>query len=284
LFVRPDARWLFLLPALLLPVRDAGARPWAEGSCIGCHAEEEDEELAAPVAEWRESIHAAHEVSCDACHGGDPREEDPDLAMSEEAGFLETPGWTDAHGFCGVCHEDIAKHYEQGRLGRQLGDGFYVASCTTCHMAEGHRIVAARPAHLDPRCADCEPFAREESLRAAKDSLQRVRREEDRLLATLARAEGKGMDLGDLRDRYRRRLAGFRTGVHRFEAPAIAQSAVETLTVVDDLTTQAKGYEALADDRRRYGAALLALLGALFVGLLAVQRRMNRSREPGVEG
>ena len=79
------------LGALLTsPVPGWGAE--ALDACVSCHAEEEDSDLSTPVEEWRRSVHAEAEVSCDGCHGGNPHEEDEELSMDEgDAGFLGAP-------------------------------------------------------------------------------------------------------------------------------------------------------------------------------------------------
>lgn len=137
-------------------------------SCVSCHAEEEDEELAAPVEEWRHSVHAEAGVSCDGCHGGNPNEEDEELAMDEdEAGFLGSPSWTEQAAFCGPCHEDIRDSYATSVMASMIEEGEAVAVCTTCHMPEGHDIRPANTAQIltEDRCSECHDGQRAVDLR-----------------------------------------------------------------------------------------------------------------------
>ena len=49
------------------------------------------------------------ELSCEECHGGDPYE--PDYKKAH-AGVVKDPSYPDAYDSCGICHEDIAEHYQ----------------------------------------------------------------------------------------------------------------------------------------------------------------------------
>jgi len=50
--------------------------------CIECHQELEDE-LLAPVVTFKIDIHQQFGLSCADCHGGNPSEEDIDLAKDK---------------------------------------------------------------------------------------------------------------------------------------------------------------------------------------------------------
>lgn len=49
------------------------------------------------------------ELGCEECHGGDPYE--PDFKRAH-AGVVKDPSYPDAYDSCGICHEDIAEHYQ----------------------------------------------------------------------------------------------------------------------------------------------------------------------------
>jgi len=103
------ARCVALGIALLSLVASGSVRAEKQvNTCIGCHVDSDEEELSSPVEEWGRSVHATVEVSCDACHGGDPLEEDEELSMSEDdAGFVGMPSWDEVPEMCGNCHEHI---------------------------------------------------------------------------------------------------------------------------------------------------------------------------------
>ena len=149
--------WIALLVLALGTGSSSGAgAEEVESTCVSCHAEEENVDLSAPVDEWRGSVHAAHEISCDACHGGDPFEEDADLSKDEkEAGYLGAPGWAEVPAFCGTCHEDIQQAHGEGVLGQKMARGERVAVCSTCHDA--HAVVRPVPREIltEERCGEC---------------------------------------------------------------------------------------------------------------------------------
>ncbi len=53
-----------------------------KNSCVECHQELENE-LLAPVETFETDIHQQFGLSCAACHGGNPSEEDIDLAKDK---------------------------------------------------------------------------------------------------------------------------------------------------------------------------------------------------------
>ena len=59
-----------------------------ETVCIQCHGAQPGR-LGEPVKLWRDSIHAENGISCNDCHGGDPK--DLANAMSPARGFLGVP-------------------------------------------------------------------------------------------------------------------------------------------------------------------------------------------------
>ncbi len=162
--------WLFLLPALVatLPsLATAGQAPagkFANGECIGCHAQRD----AKLVAAWRASDHArvAPKADCVACHG------------NAHAGNSERARRDDA---CTGCHDKLSheavhsyatsKHAVivslQGNSwdwSRPLARGNYRApGCAYCHLHGGEHDTRLSVTTWDPFRAD-DPAAREATL------------------------------------------------------------------------------------------------------------------------
>jgi hypothetical protein len=237
-----------------------------ESTCVSCHEVEEDEAMVVPVPEWRESVHAEHLVSCDACHGGDPRLEDGDESMSEEAGFLDNPSWTELADYCGVCHEGIGESYTAGRFGRAIEDGVRVATCATCHMQDGHRIVTSSPGQLitSETCPDCPTLA---DPAAALAVLESTRAAATELALGIAGVEQKGIDLTDFRRDLRQVHASFARSVHEFDDAGIDAARALAVTQYSGIGEQVAALDREADSRLRLGFALLAALALLFVAL-----------------
>lgn len=242
-----------------------------ESTCVTCHEAEIDEALAVPVPEWRDSVHAAHLVSCDACHGGDPRLEDGDDSMSEEAGFLEIPSWTEMADHCGVCHEAIAASFTVGRFGRGIEAGVRVATCATCHMQDGHRTVAARPEEIvtDETCPGCPSVGDPQSFMAI---LRSADEPEAELLGAIAVVEAKGIELTDFREGVGRVHDTFMRAVHEFDDEGLGAAQALAITQYDGLREQVAVLDREADGRRRLGVGMLAALALLFGALLVSLR------------
>jgi hypothetical protein len=261
------------------------AAPVDDGStCVSCHLEEEagltqgvleangalrvEFAFSAPTDEWSDSVHARHEVSCDGCHGGDPHEPDLDLSMSEEAGFLENPSWSEMGEFCGVCHEAVAESYASGVFGLAMQEGVRVATCDTCHMADGHRIVASRPEELlaTERCPSCLPV---EDARDLVRSLAALRALHAAVASRVRTMEASGLELSDVASELAALRATRTSVVHAFEPAAIRRAQAEALNRYEALDVQTAHREQALAARRRVGVVLLGALALLFGVLLA---------------
>jgi hypothetical protein len=269
-----------LLPVFLLALAapDASAQPvdWdGESTCVTCHEVEIDESLAVPVPEWRDSVHAEYLVSCDACHGGDPRLEDGDESMSEEAGFLDNPSWTEMADYCGVCHEGIAESYEVGRFGRAIHEGVRVATCATCHMQDGHRIVSASPEEIvtTTTCPGCPSV---EDPNRCVGILREVRDQKDALLVRIATVERKGIELSDFRAGVAQVHDGFERAVHEFDDDGLDAARALAITQYRGLGEQVAVFDAEAESRMRLGFALLAALALMLAALWLTGRTSDR--------
>jgi hypothetical protein len=196
--------------------------------------------------------------------------------MSEEAGFLENPSWTEVADWCGACHEGIAAAYERGAFGRALREGTRVPTCLTCHMPAGHRIVASRPEEIltARRCPQCQPV---EDAQATVASLERVRAREATAVAHVRAAERKGIDLGDLVSELGWARIRFAEAVHEFEPARIREASAAILVTQAEVEERALGFDRAADGRRRFGLVLLAVLSLLFGALLALARARRRA-------
>ncbi len=282
-----------LASTLLFGAAGCAAPEREESTCVSCHEKEEADvpqkveldpggvahvefEFSRPTAEWRESVHATADVSCDACHGGDPREPDEELSMSEEAGFLENPSWTEVADWCGVCHEGIAAAYERGALGRAMREGTRVPTCVTCHMPAGHRIVASQPEEIltAQRCPQCREV---EGARAALAALLHVREREYDVATRVRAAERKGIDLADLEAGLGWARIHYAEAVHEFELAEIREASGAILATHQAIEAGALAFDREADARRRFGLVLLGIVSLLFAALLALARATRRA-------
>jgi len=140
--------------------------------CIECHQELEDE-LLAPVVTFKIDIHQQFGLSCADCHGGNPSEEDIDLAKDKS--FKGTPQRSRIPEFCASCHSDPSYMrrfnpslrvdqldlYWTSEHGHLLKKGdTKVALCTDCHAAHGiqaatHPKSRTFPWNIPQTCSRC---------------------------------------------------------------------------------------------------------------------------------
>ena len=139
----------------------ATAEESAEPVCIQCHSKM-PEKFSKPVKLWQGSIHAETGISCNGCHGGDPK--DAANAMSPARGFLGAPKEPAIPAFCGRCHVGVMKDYLASAHGRMLGKGG--PTCVTCHS--NHQVVKASLELINEKnCSRCHTFERAKIIRAA---------------------------------------------------------------------------------------------------------------------
>jgi predicted CXXCH cytochrome family protein len=160
--------YLFFLALLLLysPLSSQ------TNSCIECHTELEDE-LLLPVETFKTDIHQQFGLSCSDCHGGNPLEEDMDLAKDKT--FKGSPSRNQIPGFCASCHSDssymrrfnpslrvdqlaLYRTSEHGQLLKK-GDA-KVAVCSDCHATHGiltstHPKSWTFPWNIPETCGRC---------------------------------------------------------------------------------------------------------------------------------
>ena len=140
--------------------------------CIECHKELEDD-LLAPVETLEMDIHQQFGLSCAACHGGNPSEEDIDLAKDES--FKGSPNRSQIPEFCASCHSDLSYMrrfkpsirvdqldiYSTSEHGQLLKNGDTKAAlCTDCHAAHGiqaatHPKSWTFPWNIPETCSRC---------------------------------------------------------------------------------------------------------------------------------
>jgi hypothetical protein len=147
-------------------------------NCRKCH-EALDGRLAVPAQQFPGDIHAAQGLTCAACHGGDPREEDMTKAMDPKKGFRGVPKRTAIPELCAKCHSDGAfmraynpslrtdqlAQYWTSVHGKRLRAGdTRVAVCSDCHSIHSIRpasntLSTVHPLQIPATCGKCHADA-----------------------------------------------------------------------------------------------------------------------------
>ena len=154
---------------------NAGPEDLPGGQCLECHLETED-----GVGElWQDDVHARAGISCETCHGGDPTEDESELAKRSGSGYRGALSAREIVLSCGGCHSDVdymkvrkpllpvdqLDKYRTSVHGQLLAEGeTRVAQCASCHGAHGVREVndAKSPvyaANIPGMCGNCHADA-----------------------------------------------------------------------------------------------------------------------------
>ncbi|MGA1868054.1 MAG: hypothetical protein ACMUJM_05840 [bacterium] len=139
--------------------------------CIICHTQL-GKDLAKKVEQWQSSVHGQNNVTCPACHGGDPTSFNK--PKTEESGYVGAPNRNELPEFCAKCHSSASwmrqynKRTDQLSLYRTSAHGKRlfekndeaVAVCTDCHGQHDIYPVAdkassANHMKIAETCAGC---------------------------------------------------------------------------------------------------------------------------------
>ncbi len=149
-----------------------------ENLCISCHSSDKMKPEFREITEaWQASWHAQNNISCENCHGGDPR--DAALAMSPQRGFLGSPKYKDVPEFCGKCHIAILENFRDSGHGKAQASGGIspgcataikagkkAPTCTTCHGS--HNIQKASIDIINEQlCTQCHSYERAKIMKQA---------------------------------------------------------------------------------------------------------------------
>jgi predicted CXXCH cytochrome family protein len=147
-----------------------------KNSCLECHLSLDDE-LKAPAEGFAADIHNQFGLGCQDCHGGNPAQDDIELA--KDRSFRGAPQKAKIPEFCGSCHSnseymkrfnpnlrvDQLTLYWTSRHGQLLEKGdTNGAVCTDCHGVHGIRPASfpkspVFPWNIPQTCGRCHSNA-----------------------------------------------------------------------------------------------------------------------------
>ena len=166
-------RTLLVLCVLLIgAIPDYG---FGADKCFTCHESISDKASTL----FKHDVHFQKRISCADCHGGNPKTDDMESAMSKAAGFLGKPQGDDISKTCSKCHSDSARMKSYGsnlptnqwenlqssvHAKLSISGKAHIAQCTTCHNAHG--IVSVKnpaspvfPLNVVKTCTHCHANA-----------------------------------------------------------------------------------------------------------------------------
>ena len=114
-------------------------------SCVACHSQVSlPADLATKYFEWHVSAHAAANVGCEKCHGGDSTAKDAKqahrgvLPRSDSQSRLSDSNVT---ATCAACHQAIARSFVESTHYNRLMSSGMGPSCTSCHSHMASSVV-----------------------------------------------------------------------------------------------------------------------------------------------
>jgi hypothetical protein len=153
------------LAALLLGLGTfADARAAEEDSCTACHSDPEflvtNKKLYDYYQQWDGSVHDQEEVTCDECHGGNPRAKDKKTAHGRGVGASDPDSGVHYKSIpetCGACHEDILEGFQESEhfshVEKQKRADKQGPTCVTCHG--GINVGVLNVNTVEEVCARC---------------------------------------------------------------------------------------------------------------------------------
>jgi formate-dependent nitrite reductase cytochrome c552 subunit len=143
----------FALPALVHAADDKKSG----NSCVHCHSQLPGSSfVGAKSHSWSGSIHQKHGVTCDKCHGGDPRAPEQKEAHAGVLGSAD-PGspvyFKSIPSTCGKCHGAEFYKFTQSLHYKRLKSTGKGPECVTCHGSMVTSILT--PDTISDVCAQC---------------------------------------------------------------------------------------------------------------------------------
>ncbi len=230
-------------------------------SCISCHRGMTGD-LAKPVELWQESIHKQNGISCNNCHGGNPKVQDMD-AMNQEAGFVGAPKEEDVPRFCGKCHVAVMENYMKSPHWQTKKEKRPV--CTTCHTAH-HQQRATLELINEKDCSRCHTYERAKKIKFVMEGTEGNLVQLD---GRIEKLREEGFNTQSLQDS----LFANRNEFHRFTHVLSVDLIIDgTGTIAGDIKKIEKsvqGDEATIKHRKIGGAILIAFL---FISALIIHK------------
>lgn len=248
--------------------------PWAERPrvertvCLDCHTSSLMPAKYRKIpAEWRTSVHYKNGVSCQGCHGGDPK--DASRAMLPGAGFVGVPKPKEVPGFCGKCHLGIKDSFLASGHGKALMTTGRGPNCVLCHGS--HNIQIATINIIQPqRCGICHKYDRARTMKAALFStevkIHRIQQGLQTLKAGLISTHAEQQALFQTQ-------AEYRTLFHTVDVTLVESKTAEFSKKLATISQQVqKGFQELKF-RQNFAVLLMLIFIGLGITIFLISRR-----------
>ena len=126
-------------------------------SCsLECHEDRVRQLATSNYQQWSESVHALKGVTCDVCHGGNPKQPTKDKAhegIKKSTDLNSSVYYTNVPNTCGKCHSSELANFENSKHYQKLEALKTAPTCTTCHAP--HTFSILNPEEFRNFCGNC---------------------------------------------------------------------------------------------------------------------------------
>ncbi len=126
-------------------------------SCsLECHEDRVQQLATANYQQWSESGHGLKGITCEVCHGGDPRQAIKEKAHSTIKKPIDPESpvyYTNVPKTCGKCHSKELSNFEKSEHYQKLEALKTAPTCTTCHAP--HTFKVLNPDEFRNFCGNC---------------------------------------------------------------------------------------------------------------------------------
>lgn len=199
-------------------------------SCVSCHgAAEGVPYMEHNFTEWANSIHGKAGVSCDQCHGGNPRRTDK---AGAHAGMLSSKDsgspvyFTRVPATCGACHKPEFSAFKRSVHYQELQRSGRGPNCVTCHGSMATNVLSPRDIEMGCTLCHRKPTNAYVTLIALGNASTALKQ----LVEALHRGDEWKLDVAAQRKEYQAAAALHRRALeswHTFDMPKVLEIAQE---------------------------------------------------------
>lgn len=126
------------------------------GCSLECHEDRVRQLATANYQQWIESVHYLKGITCEYCHGGDPRQSTKEKAHANFKNITDPESpvyYTNVPKTCGNCHAKELASFENSKHYQLLEALKLAPTCTTCHAP--HTFKVLNPEDFRYLCGNC---------------------------------------------------------------------------------------------------------------------------------
>jgi len=235
--------------------------------CIDCHSSDTMKPAYRTIIDdWNRSWHAQNGISCEHCHGGDPK--DAVLSMTRQRGFTGSPRGADVPAFCGKCHVGILSNFLESGHGKALRAGRTAPSCVTCHGS--HSTQKASIDIINQQlCSKCHSYERAQVM---KQALFLTEKKFNELEQNIQALKQRGIYTAQEEKSLFSIMAEFRTLFHTVDVNLVTQQTDAFGGRLDQIAAHVEAMRRELASRRNFAGFLLLCFAGMGVVLLFIIR------------